>query len=133
MTNSDSGGALIPEIVFAISHEYGWPDFKPVERTQVKVDPGILGGYVGRYQLAPNFILTVTREGNQLITQATGQPKFPIFPQSPRDFFVKQFDAQLTFVPDSQGRATEVILHQGGQDLHAKRVEGDAPPPTEHK
>jgi CubicO group peptidase (beta-lactamase class C family) len=133
MTNSDSGGALIPEIMFAIAHEYGWHDFKPVERTQVRVDPAILRGYVGRYELAPNFILTVTLEGDQLITQATGQPKFPIFPASPRDFFVKQFDAQLTFVLDSQGRATEVILHQGSHDSHAKRVEGEAPPPAEHK
>jgi CubicO group peptidase (beta-lactamase class C family) len=110
MTNSDTGGALITEILFAISHEYGWADFKPVERTEVKVDPGIFRGYVGQYQLAPNFILTVTQEGDQLVTQATGQSKIAIFPESPRDFFVKEFDAQVSFKPDSQGRATELIL-----------------------
>ena len=123
MTNSDRGGALIPEIMFAIAHEYGWKDYGPLERTQVKVDPAILRGYVGRYQLAPNSILTVTLEGDQLVTQATGQPKFPIFPESARDFFVKEFDAQISFVPDSQGRASELILHQGGSDHPAKRIE----------
>ena len=46
----------------------------------------------------------------------------PIFPESERDFFVKAFDAQITFVTDSSGRATEIILHQNG-DHNAKRVE----------
>jgi hypothetical protein len=31
-------------------------------------------------------------------------------------------DAQITFVTDGQGRATELILHQGGRDQHAKRM-----------
>jgi CubicO group peptidase (beta-lactamase class C family) len=123
MTNSDRGSALITEILFAISHEYGWPDYKPAERTEVKVDPGLFGGYVGRYQLAPNFIITVTQEGDHLFTQATGQSKVEIFPQSDRVYFLKVVDAQITFVPDGQGRATELILQQGGMDHHAKRIE----------
>jgi len=133
MTNSDRGGELISEIMFAIAHEYGWQDYAPKERSQVKVDPAILRGYVGNYQLAPHFFLKVTLEGDQLVTQATGQPKFLILPESNRDFFAKDFDAQLTFVPDSQGRATEVIVHQGGQEHHAKRYEGEIPQPKEHK
>lgn len=45
-----------------------------------------------------------------------------IFPESDRDFFLKVVDAQITFVTDAQGRATELILHQGG-DHHAKRID----------
>ena len=133
MTNSDRGGELISEIMFAIAHEYGWEDYAPKVRIQVKVDPAILRGYVGNYQLAPHFFLTITMQGDQLVTQATGQPKFLILPESNQDFFAKDFDAQLTFVPDSQGRATDVIVHQGGQDHHAKRYEGEIPQPKEHK
>jgi CubicO group peptidase (beta-lactamase class C family) len=123
MTNSDMGGPLIPEILFAIAHEYGWADYQPKERTQVKVDPAIFRGYVGRYQLAPNFILTVTQEGDHLFVQATGQPEFEVFPESDRDFFLKAVDAQITFVTDGQGRATELILHQNGLNQHGKRIE----------
>jgi hypothetical protein len=123
MANSDMGGALITEILFAIAHEYGWADYQPTARTQVKVDPGIFRGYVGRYQLAPNFILTVTQEGDHLFVQATGQPKFEVFPESDRDFFLKVVDAQITFVTDGQGRATELILHQNGLNQHGKRIE----------
>src|SRR5438552_18351751 len=32
------------------------------ERREVTVDPKLFAGYVGNYELAPKFILTVTRE-----------------------------------------------------------------------
>ncbi len=95
----------------------------PKEHKEITVDPKVFDGYIGRYQLEPNFILTVTRESDHLVLQATGQPQFAIFPESERDFFVKEFDAQITFVTDSKGRATELILHQNGRDLPAKRIE----------
>ena len=38
-----------------------------------------------------------------------------------REFFVKVVDAQLTFVTDNTGR-DEVVLHQNGNDSHAKRI-----------
>ena len=103
------------------------------EHKEVAVDPKLFDGYVGSYQLAPNFILTVTREGDHLFTQATGQGKLEMFPEGDRDYFLKVVDAQITFVTDAQGRATELILHQGGADQHAKRMEGDIPKPKEHK
>jgi CubicO group peptidase (beta-lactamase class C family) len=105
----------------------------PSERKEVPVDPKVFNGYVGRYELAPNFILTVTRENDHLFTQATGQPKLQIFPESVRDYFLKVIDAQITFVTDSNGPATELILHQGGMDQHAKRMEGELPPAKQHK
>jgi CubicO group peptidase (beta-lactamase class C family) len=128
MTNSDRGGELISEIMFAIAHEYGWADYKPAERTIVKVDPAIFRNYVGRFQLASNFILTITQEGDHLFAQATGQPKAEIFAESDSEFFPKVSDAQITFVRDGQGRVTELILHQGDQDTHARRIEGGEKP-----
>jgi serine-type D-Ala-D-Ala carboxypeptidase/endopeptidase len=100
--------------------------------TEVAVDPKVFDGYVGRYQLTPNFMIAITRSGNHLFAQATAQPQFEIFAEGERDFFLKAVDAQLTFVTDGEGKATELILHQNGQDQHAKRV-GDVPPSREHK
>ncbi|MGA9885698.1 MAG: hypothetical protein WBQ34_18425 [Candidatus Acidiferrales bacterium] len=34
----------------------------------------------------------------------------------------RRVDAQITFVTDAQGKATELILHQGGMDYTGKRV-----------
>ena len=95
----------------------------PKEHKEVAVDPKLFDGYVGKYQLAPNFIFTITRDGNHLFAQLSGQPTFEIFPEGERDYFYKVVDAQITFVTDSNGRATELILHQNGIDQHAKRIE----------
>lgn len=90
---------------------------------EVKVDPKLFDGYVGTYQLTPAFAMAVTRQGDHLFVQATGQPKFEIFPEDDRDYFLRVVNAQITFVTDGQGRATELILHQGGKDQHAKRAD----------
>jgi CubicO group peptidase (beta-lactamase class C family) len=100
------------------------PDFPLAHpHKQVKVDSKLFNGYVGSYQLTPNFVITITRDRDQLFEQSTAQPKIEIFPESDRDYFLKVVDAQITFVTDQQGRATELILHQGGRDQHARRVE----------
>src|SRR5205823_4417979 len=93
------------------------------ERHQVKVDAAVLEKYVGRYQLAPDFILAITRDGDRLYSQATGQRRFEIFAEGPRDFFIKEFDAQLTFVVDADGRTTGLVLHQNGRNVPANRIE----------
>jgi CubicO group peptidase (beta-lactamase class C family) len=108
----------------------------PKEHKQVTVNPKIFDGYVGLYQLAPNFILKITREGDQLFAQATGQGKAEIYPESEREFFYKIVDAQITFQTDANGRAASLTLHQNGANMPAKRVEEGAVPaaaPKEHK
>lgn len=93
----------------------------PRERVEAKVDPNIYDAYIGEYELAPDFILTVTREGSHLFTQATRQPKAEIYPESETNFFLKVVDAQVTFVKDASGKVTQLILHQGGADHPAKK------------
>ncbi|MGH8290299.1 MAG: serine hydrolase [Steroidobacteraceae bacterium] len=82
----------------------------------------VLEKYVGKYQLAPDFILTVTRAGEHLVTQATGQGPVPIYAESQTEFFARMIDARITFVADSKGEITGLVLHQGGRDLPAKRL-----------
>ena len=96
----------------------------PVARVEVKIDPALLDRYVGRYQLAPSAILTVTRDGGRGFVQLTGQPAFEIFAESEKKFFLKVVDAQLTFEIDAQNPAAAVVLHQNGLDRRAPRIEG---------
>jgi serine-type D-Ala-D-Ala carboxypeptidase/endopeptidase len=95
----------------------------PREHNEVAIDPKLLDLYVGQYQLAPKFVLSVMREGDQLFAQATGQGKAPIFAESDHGFFYKAIDAQITFEIDSGGRAASLTLHQGGANVPAKRIE----------
>ena len=103
MTNAQGGTRLAEEILRSIALVYGWPDFKPGVRTVVRVDRSILARYVGTYELTPDFRITFTLEGDQLMTQATGQPKFPVFPESETKFFLKVVDAEVEFFPDDKG------------------------------
>ncbi|NOT63449.1 MAG: serine hydrolase, partial [Acidobacteria bacterium] len=54
----------------------------PSARKEIKVEAKVLAAYVGEYQLAPNFIITITQEGEQLYAQATGQPRFELYAES---------------------------------------------------
>ena len=46
------------------------------EHKEIKVDTKILDKYVGTYQRVPGAIMTVTRDGDQLMTQVRGQGRF---------------------------------------------------------
>jgi CubicO group peptidase (beta-lactamase class C family) len=83
----------------------------------------VLERYVGDYEIRPGFVLTVTRDGTRLFTQATGQPRFEIFSQSETRFFVKDFPAQLEFHVEGDGPAASVTLFQGGRETPAKRMD----------
>jgi len=87
----------------------------------VHVPPDVLARYVGTYRLAPTFSITITREGDHLYAQPTGQPKSQIFPESATECYVQAMGAPITFVT-SGGRATALTLHQG-KDTTGKRVD----------
>lgn len=59
----------------------------------------------------------MTLEGGQLMTQATGQPKFPLFAESETKFFLKVVDAEVEFFKNDKGEVTHIILHQAGRDV----------------
>jgi D-alanyl-D-alanine-carboxypeptidase/D-alanyl-D-alanine-endopeptidase len=52
----------------------------------------------------------------------TGQPTLRLWPETEVDYFVKEVDAQITFVRDAQGAVTGLVLHQNGQNKPAKKV-----------
>ena len=93
------------------------------EHREVKLDAKVLDAYTGHYELAPNIILEVTRKESGMFVQLTGQPAFPIFPESETEFFLKVVDAQITFEKSSEGKVTGLVLHQAGRDMPAKRTD----------
>ena len=97
-------------------------------RRSIAIDARVLDRYVGRYQLAPSAIFTVTRRGDDLFVQLSGQSTYRVFPESETQFFYKVVDAQLSFETNtSGGPASAVVLHQGGRDQRAPRVAQEPP------
>src|SRR5688572_8682128 len=95
---------------------------KKLEMGPATVDTKVLDAYVGEYELGPNFILSVFREGDKLMTQATGQPKFEIVAESETTFAPRAFPAKLTFIKDADGKVTGVRLNQGGREVNGKKI-----------
>ena len=89
---------------------------------ETQVDEKILISYIGEYELQAGFVITVTKEGNKLFAQATGQPQFELFATSETNWFLKVVDAQVEFVKDATGKVTKLVLNQGGQKIDGKKI-----------
>jgi D-alanyl-D-alanine-carboxypeptidase/D-alanyl-D-alanine-endopeptidase len=93
----------------------------PKQRTEVHIDPQLLDNYTGRYQLTPDRILEITRDGDRLFARALTQPdnlagpKCEFFAEGEKNFFAKVPDIQIAFETDPEGRATSLIRHRAGQ------------------
>lgn len=98
----------------------------PSEHTEISIDPELLDNYTGRYQVTPNLIFEITRDGDRLFAQGFAQvcalPKFELFAEGEKDFFARVADHQFTFETGSEGRAARLILHRAGRDLPAPRL-----------
>ena len=94
----------------------------PSLRTAAEVDPAVYDDYAGRYELAENVVFTVTRQGDSLFVQITGQPRFEVFPESETTYFYRVVDAQITFGRGEDGAVDHLVLHQNDMDQRADRL-----------
>ena len=59
----------------------------------MKADPATWDPFLGTYRLGPGWLLTITREGDQLMAQATREDKFKMTPSRTNTFFVEAYGA----------------------------------------
>ena len=97
----------------------------PKPHAHTKVDPTRWGDYLGTYLLGPHWLLSITREGNQLMAQATAEPKFSMTPLSRTEFFVEAYGASIEFIPDKSG-VVENLRYRG---INAPKLSPTEPPP----
>lgn len=94
----------------------------PPERVSIQLSIAELDQLVGDYQLSPQFTISIRRDGSRLLAQATGQSTNEIFATSKQHFFLKTVSAEIEFIRDSSGKATELVLIQNGRRATGKRV-----------
>ncbi|MDQ3473877.1 MAG: serine hydrolase [Acidobacteriota bacterium] len=95
---------------------------KRLESNAAPIDPKTYDSYVGEYEVSPSFIVKVFKEGDRLMTQATSQPAFELFPEGENSFALKVVNAKVSFVKDAAGTVTGLIIHQGGRDVPGKKI-----------
>jgi CubicO group peptidase (beta-lactamase class C family) len=100
---------------------FGERPVAPAVRPAARVDASVYDEYVGDYQLAPNVTITISKEGEQLAVQATGQPRDIAIPESGATFYSRISPVRLSFARDGAGKVSRLILHESGRDLVAPR------------
>ena len=81
-------------------------------RTAVKADPATWDAFLGAYRLGAGWLLTITREGDTLMTQATHEDKFKMTTTGTNTFFVEAYNQPLKFVRQESGAVTN-LLYRG--------------------
>ncbi len=91
-------------------------------RKEAPARPALVAEYVGSYRLTPAIVMTVTADEDRLFLQLTGQGRLRVIPESDSKFFLREVDAQISFVRDGAGKVVELVLHQNGADQRAPRI-----------
>lgn len=94
---------------------------RPIVTPYVSVKQETLQKYEGVYEFAPEVMITVTRDGQKLYVQLTGQEKFRVFPKSETVFYLKVVAASIAFNMNKEGKAESLTLNQGGKQT-AKKI-----------
>ncbi|MES2305018.1 MAG: serine hydrolase [Gemmatimonadota bacterium] len=117
--------ANVPMDGIAISLLRGQPPLAPPVRDIVKeiaLPAAALGRFVGRYELAPNFVIAITQDEEGLWAQATGQSRLRVYPSASATFFFKVVKAELQFEVDSTGAVSGVTLRQNNNSMPGRRL-----------
>ena len=96
---------------------------KTIAKQEVKVEENILKQYIGKYELAPDFFISIFLENGRIYEQATGQGRAEIFPEKEDLFFLKIVKAQIRFVRNDKKEITGLVLLQNGQEMPGKKVQ----------
>ena len=115
----------------------------PAATQTVTVDAGKLDSYTGSYEVdgkifdllvpshfldwpvgkaSPKLIVTISREGKQLLAQIDGQPPVELLAESETRFFCRDAEQRVTFVRDQEGRVTHLRLGWNGDAFKAVKL-----------
>jgi D-alanyl-D-alanine-carboxypeptidase/D-alanyl-D-alanine-endopeptidase len=93
------------------------------DSNKLAIDAKLRSRLVGRYQLTPNFIFTVSDRDGHLMVGITNQPTQEVFPDSPTRWSYRGVDATLEFNLTKTGPAKSLVLHQNGAKQTARRID----------
>jgi CubicO group peptidase (beta-lactamase class C family) len=94
-------------------------------RVPVILDEALLQQYTGAYAINKKDKLLITAQGHQLYAESSsknGIPKLPVYAQDESSFYLKDFDAVLTFVRDADNNVVKIISHENGKVIEYKRI-----------
>jgi CubicO group peptidase (beta-lactamase class C family) len=99
MSSGGGGALLIQEIARSAATVYDWPDYQPIAKSIVQVDPSAFGKFVGVYDF-----ITVTKDGDKLMAEIPkGGPLVQLYPESATEYFLRDSPTEIKFDFTEQG------------------------------
>lgn len=122
MTLFQNGREMPGKLIDASHGELSDKD-SPESRKEITLSADKLKEYVGKYELAPGFIIDITTKGERIYLQATGQGQLEIFAESKDTFFLKAVEAKTVFTRGEDGSVESMTLFQNGREMPGKKIE----------
>jgi predicted alpha/beta superfamily hydrolase len=88
----------------------------------VNIESKVLDQYVGEYEINPQYLVKLEREGDRLVGTAPGSPKATLYAETEKDFYVKGLYLFLHFQKDNAGKVTGFQVEQYSGGVFAKKV-----------
>jgi gamma-glutamyltranspeptidase/glutathione hydrolase len=79
------------------------------EPSPIKLDPRIYDDYTGYYVFPNDFVITIKREGDRLMSRMPGSAPSQLFPETENQFFIKGNPARLIFHRNDNGQVDYAI------------------------
>jgi CubicO group peptidase (beta-lactamase class C family) len=103
------------ELLTGISDLYFNDRFTPVkskQRKEIQVAGSLLKNYTGSYILPDGRRFNFELANDTLLLSIPGKSKYVMHPESEKDFFVTEFNAQCSFEMGSNGQCDEIIWNE---------------------
>ena len=113
-----------------ISDLYLKDDLKPElkkERREININKELYKLYKGSYLLSDGNLLTFDIINDTFKLIIPEAPRFTIYPEKENEFFLKDFDAQCTFVKGKTGKVDEIVWHQSDKNFPGTRASEPKP------
>lgn len=111
--NYDKNNILLAVLALFYKDTFELPDFDRIELKTEDLDK--FSGTYSSEQIPPK--ITVTKEDNTLVAQATGQGAFPLEPVSENIFIFEKAGIKMEFIPSEK----TMILYQGDGKFEFKK------------
>jgi CubicO group peptidase (beta-lactamase class C family) len=92
-------------------------------RRAIPVDVSRLDGYIGRYELPPNAIFVIARQGDALFVSINDSPMLPLYREQGETFFNREIEFAITFQAGADGIAESFVYQQGDISAPGRRID----------
>lgn len=121
MTNSDTGGELIADVLHNIAQAYGWPEIEKLLPPATRINTSMMN-CVGTYQFRSGIVSTILQVNDRLYFQMLRQPPIPLTAISETVYILQPLEGEVIFLTDGEGIVPGLLLRQVGSELEADKV-----------